>query len=181
MVIDLSSTDPPWVIAADPSDAAIGEGLIQFRASGGVVVPVDGAAFSSPAGVFSSLAEALDFPGYFGNNWDALADSLSDLHPHVTGDFGVVVRLSDAALIADVEFVQVFVEVLCQAAETVNLALDADGIPTGITPKRMHFLLDMGCVSQERLRGKLDGGSLVIDEVEQKTGIQLAPGYWDAA
>jgi hypothetical protein len=33
--------------------------------------------------LFTALAEALALPGYFGRNWDALADCLSDLPPTV--------------------------------------------------------------------------------------------------
>ena len=40
---------------------------------------LDVAAIDSGAGVIASIARALDFPQWFGGNWDALEDSLGDL------------------------------------------------------------------------------------------------------
>ncbi|WP_207922555.1 barstar family protein [Micromonospora sp. KC606] len=56
---------PPWLeLAAEQGD-------------GTGVVP--GAAARTRAELFTRLAETLDLPGYFGHNWDALADCLLDL------------------------------------------------------------------------------------------------------
>jgi tetratricopeptide (TPR) repeat protein len=40
---------------------------------------IDGAAANSREGFFSALAATLQFPGYFGHNWDATYDCLTDL------------------------------------------------------------------------------------------------------
>lgn len=42
-----------------------------------VVVDLDGV--TDKAGLMDRFARALDLPGWFGRNWDALADSLSDV------------------------------------------------------------------------------------------------------
>lgn len=46
------------------------------------------------AGVFDSMARALDFPDWFGRNWDALEDCLGDLSWR--GDRGRVLILRNA-------------------------------------------------------------------------------------
>jgi hypothetical protein len=42
-------------------------------------VVIDSAECKEPAGLFATLARELAFPDYFGQNWDALDESLSDL------------------------------------------------------------------------------------------------------
>jgi Barstar (barnase inhibitor) len=40
---------------------------------------LDGTAIASKADFLNALATALNFPDYFGHNWDALADCLTDM------------------------------------------------------------------------------------------------------
>jgi len=40
---------------------------------------LDGTRIRDTAGLFDACADSLQFPAYFGNNWDALQDCLSDL------------------------------------------------------------------------------------------------------
>jgi RNAse (barnase) inhibitor barstar len=42
---------------------------------------VDGRATRTRAAFFAEVARVLDFPDYFGHNWDALVDSLRDTEP----------------------------------------------------------------------------------------------------
>lgn len=44
----------------------------------GHVVHLDGRSLSSPESLFDAMASALDFPDYFGRNWDALYECFSD-------------------------------------------------------------------------------------------------------
>ena len=44
------------------------------------VAVLDGAAAATRAGFFQELARALRFPDYFGHNWDAVYDCLTDLN-----------------------------------------------------------------------------------------------------
>jgi RNAse (barnase) inhibitor barstar len=41
---------------------------------------LDGEAAGSRAGFFTEIARVLRFPDYFGRNWDAVYDCLTDLH-----------------------------------------------------------------------------------------------------
>ena len=47
-------------------------------ASGPAGIVVSGRACRTRRGLFTEWARALDFPAYFGHNWDAFADSLTD-------------------------------------------------------------------------------------------------------
>ena len=61
-------------LAADPND--IGQ---LAKVVGLVVVRIDLARLASKTGLFGSAARALRFPKWFGKNWDALNDCLTDL------------------------------------------------------------------------------------------------------
>ncbi|THF63633.1 hypothetical protein E6C76_13645 [Pseudothauera nasutitermitis] len=67
----------PGVHAPPVSDVAA---LLEAaQAIGARVARVDLSAVADKAGLLDALAAALDFPGWFGRNWDALADCLGDL------------------------------------------------------------------------------------------------------
>lgn len=57
------------------------------KAGGWKVVQLDASDVSDKAGLLNQAASAFNFPDWFGANWDAFADSLTD----VTADPGVLV------------------------------------------------------------------------------------------
>lgn len=62
------------------------------------VAQLDGGAISSKQDLMAALAEALEFPDYFGGNWDALDECLRDLGSWLQADGYVVVFTSGEAL-----------------------------------------------------------------------------------
>jgi RNAse (barnase) inhibitor barstar len=51
----------------------------QVRAAAGLVCSLDGAEMRTEVDLFAEAARALRLPDYFGANWDALSDCLTDL------------------------------------------------------------------------------------------------------
>jgi len=76
---------------------------------GSTGVTVDGEACRTRRGLLAEWARALDFPGYFGHNWDAFADCLTDRawpevadpdHPtELLGPLSVAVRHGERLLV----------------------------------------------------------------------------------
>ncbi|MDD5365520.1 MAG: barstar family protein [Gallionellaceae bacterium] len=56
-------------------------------------IPVPGRQLTGKRAMLETLARALDFPGWFGFNWDALADCLTDLSWH---DGGIALLIDQA-------------------------------------------------------------------------------------
>lgn len=82
---------------------------------------LDGSRMADPAAVYRALAEAFQFPEYFGNNPDALWDALGDY-----GGEPVLVTWRDAARSADLlgpRFARI-VAVLQRAAAEGMLTLE---------------------------------------------------------
>lgn len=82
---------------------------------------VDGYACRTRAAFLAEVARALDFPDYFGHNWDALVDSLRD-----AGPVDVIVAHAEA-LLADesVDQFAVLLDIL-GSAEGLTLTLSTD-------------------------------------------------------
>lgn len=65
-------------VALYHSDAVLSDDLKSFRQLGYTVVEFDGADWRSPNALFGSFAVALRFPSYFGYNFDAFNECLSE-------------------------------------------------------------------------------------------------------
>ena len=137
----LSERRSPWVIVTRASDPWVAAEATRLREQGGLVVRLAGRELRNPASLFTVFARELSFPGYFGHNWDALADCLHDWHGHATAGQGLAVVIDDADHLAHADFLGVFISVLCQAGWNANLQLDADGIPhENRAPFPLHFV-----------------------------------------
>jgi hypothetical protein len=111
----------PWlyVLAAPPAEAEDVLAALRRAAPGRLAVRVlrGGKAKSVPA-LFDECAAALQFPLYFGANWDAFLDCLTD--PAVLPDEGLVLFVADATHLlesAPAKEAQRFLAVLGEAVQ----------------------------------------------------------------
>jgi RNAse (barnase) inhibitor barstar len=78
---------------------------------------------------FNECAAALQFPDYFGENWDALDECLSDLE-WLPGDaYLLVVTEADLLLDREPDHLRTLLEVLERAGGEWAKALDSQGVP----------------------------------------------------
>jgi len=120
----LTQPTAPWfhVLSAAPSDAWDALHALEHSGSAHLAVRfVRGRKARHVADFFNECAAALQFPLYFGENWDAAHDCLADL-AWLRAD-GLVVCVTDAGHLLDAapaEQVQRFVTVLNSAAHGWN-------------------------------------------------------------
>ncbi|MCF2527121.1 barstar family protein [Yinghuangia soli] len=136
-----TTMSPPWVVFAPEGDPRVRGEIDALTAAGGRVTVLAARDLATPRQVFDTFAAALAFPGYFGRNWDALVDCLSNLHGQVRQrDMAVVVEAAESLL--DADFLALFVSVLGQAAERAVFRVDAEGLPHALPLYAQHFVFE---------------------------------------
>ena len=85
--------------------------------TGLVLKIIKGRHCKTPATLFAEFARALEFPDYFGHNWDAMEECLTDLEWLPAR--GYVLLITDAAHVLpnDETEYETFLEILCDAGE----------------------------------------------------------------
>lgn len=112
----LQSTKPPWTALLMVNQGQRAESLVR-PPTGFALKVIKGAKCQATAGLLTECARALDFPDYFGHNWDALEECLADLEWLPAK--GYILLITDAArLLPDnEEEYETFLEVLRDAGE----------------------------------------------------------------
>ena len=112
----LQSTKPPWTTLLVLRREQRPESAVKIP-DGFIRRIIRGSKCRSAAGLFAEMAHALEFPDYFGHNWDALEECLADLE-WLPGK-GYVLCFTDAESIlpADEEDFATFLEVISDAGE----------------------------------------------------------------
>lgn len=94
---------------ADLQSAAEQQGLALFY--------IDLAGIDSKDGFLAAVAQALGFPDWFGRNWDALEDCLTDLSWQPAGGYVLILAHADNFRIADEDSFALALRILQSAAE----------------------------------------------------------------
>ncbi|MCX5722734.1 MAG: barstar family protein [Nitrospirae bacterium] len=112
----LQSTKAPWSSLLIVKAGQRAESLIHVP-DGYKLKIIKGAKCQTTAGLLTEFARALDFPDYFGHNWDALEECLADLEWLPAK--GYILLLTDAAQVLpdDEDEYETFLEVLSDAGE----------------------------------------------------------------
>ncbi|MFD4604886.1 barstar family protein [Streptomyces sp. NPDC058464] len=175
---DLTHTSEPWVVAVPEGTPEVRRQLSELAANGGVVHHFNAGELTTAQGVFRTFAEVLRFPGYFGQNWDALVDCLDDLCGEVTGGVGIVGVIRNADILLETEHLPLFVSVLCQGADRANSAVDLDGDPLDRPAIAEHFVLEFGEFDRARISARIEQPDLTVTVEDGFVGFALDPDEW---
>lgn len=149
-----------------------------LEAAGGHVHHFDSRELTTEQGIHRSFAQALRFPGYYGANWDALVDCLSDLCGAATGGVGIVGVIHDADLILDASHFPLFVSVLCQGADRANASVDLDGFPTDRPAISEHFHFEFRDFDPESIAPRVRQPDLTFTTAADHLAAALDPEAW---
>ena len=112
----LQSTKAPWtsLLVVEPGQRA--ESLVHAP-DGYALKVIKGVKCQTADGLLTECAHVLDFPDYFGHNWDALEECLADLEWLPAK--GYILLITDAAHVLpdDETHYETFLEILCDAGE----------------------------------------------------------------
>jgi RNAse (barnase) inhibitor barstar len=78
---------------------------------------IKGRQCKTPAHLFAEFAQALEFPDYFGHNWDALEECLADLEWLPAKGYILLITEAGHVLPDDEDEFQTFLEILRDAGE----------------------------------------------------------------
>lgn len=119
--------DAPSVTTIAASWETVSATLWRFRgteaARGMFVASLRGSRMRKREGVFQQFSTLLQFPDYFGENWNAFKDCVADLDWLRTNRVLLVISHSDLLLTdGDSDELLVFVDILRQAADALGTA-----------------------------------------------------------
>lgn len=112
----LQSTKAPWTSLLVVKAGQRPESLMRLP-TGFALKVIKGAKCQTIAGLLTECARALDFPDYFGHNWDALEECLADLEWLPAKGYVLLVTDAGCVLPDDDEEYETFLEILRDAGE----------------------------------------------------------------
>jgi hypothetical protein len=112
----LQSTKPPWTSLLVVTGGQRADSLVHPPAEFALRL-IQGTKCQTTAGLFTECARALNFPDYFGHNWDALEECLIDLEWLPAKGYVLLVTDAGCVLPDDEEEYETFLEILRDAGE----------------------------------------------------------------
>ncbi|WP_432081752.1 barstar family protein [Streptomyces sp. WAC 04229] len=149
-----------------------------MQGKGGRCYSFDSRRLLDERGIHQAFSEALRFPNYYGNNWDALVDCLDDLCEEVTGGIGIVGVIQGADRLLEVEYFPLFVSVLCQGADRANSAVDLDGLPLDRPAIAEHFVFEFREFDPGRVARLVEQPDLIVSQGDGFVAACLDPAEW---
>ena len=112
----LQSTKAPWTSLLVVKAGKRPESLVRLP-TGFALKVIKGPKCQTIAGLLTECARALDFPDYFGHNWDALEECLADLEWLPAKGYVLLITDAGCVLPDDDEEYETFLEILRDAGE----------------------------------------------------------------
>jgi len=112
----LQSTKAPWTSLLMITAEQRAESLVR-PLTGLALRVIKGRHCKTPANLFAEFARALEFPDYFGHNWDALEECLADLEWLPAKGYILLITDAGCVLPGDEEEYETFLEILRDAGE----------------------------------------------------------------
>ena len=136
----LQSTDPPWVELVVLKGGQTGDHLPR-QIRGYVVVTFEGKNCATRSEILAEFGKMLSFPSYYGRNWDALNECITDMEWMPAS--GYLIYLTDAHLVLlnDDHNYEIFVSVMKSAGEEWSIP-QAGEWPRPAIPFHVLLLVD---------------------------------------
>ena len=112
----LQSTKPPWTSLLMVTGGQRAESMVRPPTEF-VLRIIQGAKCQTIAGLLTECARTLDFPDYFGHNWDALEECLIDLEWLPAKGYVLLITDAGCVLPDDEDEYETFLEILRDAGE----------------------------------------------------------------
>jgi RNAse (barnase) inhibitor barstar len=112
----LQSTKAPWISLLTVTTGKPVESLVCTPAGFELKI-IKGRRCKTPTSLFEEFAKALEFPDYFGHNWDAMEECLADLEWLPAKGYVLLISNAGDVLPDNEEEYETFLEILRDAGE----------------------------------------------------------------
>lgn len=102
------------------------------------LIIIDGKDCSNKKALFNTFSSELQFPDYFGNNWDAFNDFFNDLEWLDSNQYVLFLKNFEDTLTQDIDELDIFLEIIEEAIKEWTLGVDY-GIER--LPKPFHLVI----------------------------------------